>query len=388
MLAPQASVRKWTTTEVNNLIRTIETTKGWNLSEFYQNDVSEVVTNSNKENIVRDFKTMILKVYANDEKAASFKAREYSDTIKAIGEFDGEIDSLETAEKVLKAYGKKNPAKTLKKIKEIIDTGVLSTAEKARQNPLVQAVSNLTQIYAIGNKKAISLYNDFGIITIQQLKEKFKEDQSILHNKQKIGLRYFDDLQERIPRSEMIEYEKVLIAIAKKVDPTIQLSINGSYRRKLESSGDIDVLITSTTNPSESRKKLITELMKQGILIETLANGAKKFMGVSKLPGYLTHRHMDIIDSSLESYAFGILYFTGSGGFNAMMRGKALEQGYSLNEYRLSHKKTKKPLTSDEIAQKIGKSRFETEMDIFQFLNMDYVEPENRANVTLSKVIG
>jgi len=268
-----------------------------------------------------------------------------------------------------------------------LDTGVLSTAEVARQNPLVQAVSNLTQIYSVGNKKAISLYNDYGIITIKQLREKFHEDQSILHNKQKIGLNYFDDLQERIPRAEMIEYEKVLFNVAKKVDPTMQLSINGSYRREMDTSGDIDVLITSPTNPADSRKKLIKELKKIGIIVETLASGAKKFMGVSKLTGYSKFRHIDIIDSSYESYAFGVLYFTGSGGFNAMMRGNALELGYSLNEYRLSHKKTKKPLTEEEIAEKIGKTMFETEQDIFQFLDMQYVEPKNRSNVTLSKVV-
>ena len=86
-------------------------------------------------------------------------------------------------------YGKKSRQK-LKKIKEIIDTGKLEAAEKAKKDPRVRAVSNLTTVYSIGNKKAISLYNDYGIVTVEQLKEKVKEDPSIIHGKQTIGLNY------------------------------------------------------------------------------------------------------------------------------------------------------------------------------------------------------
>ena len=81
---------------------------------------------------------------------------------------------------------------------------------------------------------------------------------------------------------------------------------------------------------------------KDGIVSEVLANGKKKFMGISKLPQYSTHRHIDIIDTSVQEYAFAQLYFTGSAGFNAKMRNIALKKGYSLNEYRLSYKITKK----------------------------------------------
>ena len=109
-------------------------------------------------------------------------------------------------------------------------------------------------------------------------------------------------------------------------------------------------------------------------------------MGISKIPSSSTYRHIDIIDSNTESYPFGVLYFTGSGGFNAKMRSIALEKGYSLNEYRFTHKNTKLPVTSDEIQQRIGKPLFDTERDIFKFLNMDYVIPSDRIQQTLSKI--
>ena len=84
-------------------------------------------------------------------------------------------------------------------------------------------------------------------------------------------------------------------------------------------------------------------MKKEGIIIETLANGKKKFMGIAKLNknGFNTARHLDIIDTSKEQYPFAQLYFTGSGGFNSAMRAHALTLGFSLNEYTLSDKLTK-----------------------------------------------
>jgi len=343
----------------------------------------------NKKKIIHCFKIMINNVFAENDSAAVFKAREYTDSIKAFSECDGDIVSYEMAESILRKYGKKNPHKILLKIKEILETGTLKAADKAMKNPLVQSIQNLTPIYGIGHKKAIELNTKYGITTIDQLRAKFQQDSSILHNKQKIGLQYFDDLQERIPRQEIVLYEQLLLKYARQISPAIILSINGSYRRKCSTSGDIDVLITCNdgNNPSSWRKELIQLLKTSGIIIETLANGQKKFMGISKLPGNYKYRHIDIIDSTMECYPFGVLYFTGSGGFNAKMRGIALEKGYSLNEYKFTDKKTKKDIPPNVIQDKIGKNVFETEQDIFKFIEMDYVLPENRVNITYTKLM-
>ena len=167
------------------------------------------------------------------------------------------------------------------------------------------------------------------------------------------------------------------------------MSINGSYRRGVSTSGDIDLLITGPEGQTEIlRKKLINKLKEKNIIIEVLASGKKKFMGIVKLEehGYTTARHLDIIDTAPDNYPFAVLYFTGSGGFNSMMRGVALSKGYSMNEYCLSHKKTKKPIEPEIIFEKLGKSNFETEKDIFKFLDMEYVEPCDRNNVTMNKI--
>ena len=167
------------------------------------------------------------------------------------------------------------------------------------------------------------------------------------------------------------------------------MSINGSYRRGAKDSGDIDVLITSnsdTTSSGELRQKLIKHLIKIGLITHTLANGKHKFMGISKLEGFSVSRHIDIMDTAPENYPFAVLYFTGSGAFNAKMRAHALKQGYSLNEYELSDKLTKIGIKSNVIFEKIGKNKFEKEIDIFNFLEFDYKTPQEREIVTYNKI--
>ena len=368
--------------KIQVFISEIEEKKVWDLKDLYLK-VSDTFKNQNfiKKTIIDNFKIMINKVYTLNEKAATFKAREYNDTIKALNEYDGDINCLEDVEKILINYGKKNPTKTLKKIDEIIRTGTLKEAEEAKQNPLIISVNNLTKIYGIGYKKAIDLYNKYKIVTINDLQIKFNMDKTIIHSKQQIGLKYFDDLNARIPRAEIKVYEKTLLEYAKKIDLNIKLSINGSYRRQQETSGDIDVLITSNKDVSKLRIKFIDYLKQQNIIVETLANGAKKFMGIIKLEEFSIFRHIDIIETTQESFPFGILYFTGSGGFNTKMRQEALNLGYSLNEYGFTYKTTKKPIIESDIIHKIGKSNFTSEQDIFKFLNMEYILPINRLNL-------
>ena len=367
-----------------NLIRIIEVKKGWDLTDLKLKYENKEMKKSIKENIIYCFKMLIHKANADDEKGASFKTREYTDTIKAISEYDGKINNINDVESVLKNFGKKNPTKTLEKIQEIIDTGTHRLVEEAKKDGKVLSVCNLTKVYSIGIKKALELYNNYNIITIEDLQKQILKTPDILHNKQKIGLKYYDDLNERIPKKEMNDYNNVLKNIVETLNLDINFSINGSYRRNMPSSGDIDVLISS--HNKDARKRFIETLKKESIIKETLADGSKKFMGISKLKGYNKYRHIDIIECNPNEYAFAQLYFTGSGGFNAKMRGIALEKGYSMNEYCLSNKLTKKSVSEEEILKKIGKNCFETELDIFQFLDIEYVSPENRITDTPSKI--
>jgi DNA polymerase beta len=351
--------------------------------------ISIIKRRMSKNELIHQFQLLIHKTTVDGEKSAPFKIRQYADAMKLLGTFPSDdISDLEEITEWFKHNGKKNPKKIIEKIDAYIKEGYIPQAKEAMENPLVKAVVNLTKVANIGPAKAKELQTKYGITTVDELKEKFKLDNSIIHGKQQIGLRYFDDLNSRIPRIEMDEYNRILGEICFSIAEDMRFSINGSYRRNHTSSGDIDVLISGPSGKNKDyREQFINKLKTDGIVTDILASGKKKFMGISKLEGFTKYRHIDIIDTELETYPFAQLYFTGSGGFNSHMRLLALKKGYSMNEYCLSNKNTKLPVGPEEILNKIGKSAFENEEDIFSFLDIEYVLPENRNTTTLSKIL-
>ena len=192
----------------------------------------------------------------------------------------------------------------------------------------------------------------------------------VLNGVQKIGLKYYEDIMERIPRSEIDDYNELFQTQFKEVaDAESRYEIVGSYRRGLQTSGDIDVIITSE-NP-KLFENFIDLLIKTGTILHVLSRGKTKCLVISKISSSKHARRVDFLYTTPEEYPFSILYFTGSKAFNTVMRGHALKLGYSLNEHEMSNMTDKK---------KSGKVDhiFKTEKDIFDFLKLKFVEPRER----------
>jgi len=290
------------------------------------------------------------------KKGEFIKSRAYSNAQETILKETIDITSVDQLK------GKRGIGETiLKKLTEYTETGKLGLLERYKNDPLVI----FSDIYGVGPKKAKDLV-DKGIKTIDELREK-QED--VLNNVQKVGLKYYEDILERIPRSEIdkynCEFSNAFNVAAKDVDATYE--IVGSYRRGAKTSGDIDVIITSedpTIFP-----KFIDELQKQNIIVEILSQGNTKCLVITKLGRRSTARRVDFMFTSKEEYPFAVLYFTGSKAFNTVMRGHALSMGYTMNEHSI-RKNDKEKSKADHV--------FVTEKDIFDFLNMEYKEPTER----------
>ena len=222
-----------------------------------------------------------------------------------------------------------------------------------------------TKIHGVGIKKAKELIGK-GFKTIEDLRN-YPKLKDILTNTQIKGLKYYEHLLNRIPYEEIIEHEKYLKQILKSIDNTAELTIAGSYRRKCPTSGDIDVLIKTPRVINTSIYNIfIDDLRNKGYIVETLSNGARKFMGICRYKNMF--RRIDIMFTQVHQYPFAILYFTGSMEFNTRMRKYLLERRLSLNEYGLRHLDTKR----------LVDYTFLTEHSIFDYIRWDYVEPENR----------
>ena len=257
----------------------------------------------------------------------------------------------------------------IKKLQEYEETGSLAYLERERKNP----INVLTQVHGIGIKNAKELIEK-GITTIEQL----KQQSELLNNVQKKGLKYYDDLTHRIPRDEIVEYNKRIDDVFRDTfgesQTDVSFEIVGSYRRGVSSSGDIDIIITSKSNNKKVFATFLDALNKTNVVIEELSRGKVKSLTIGQLEGKLSRR-LDFLYAPPTEYAFAIIYFTGSKAFNTIMRQHALKKGVTLNEHGLYTMVDKKK--GDRI-----EDSFESEEDVFRYLGLVFKTPEQRKDGT------
>ena len=249
-----------------------------------------------------------------------------------------------------------------KKIKEVLATGALASAEVAKKTYHIDAYDALMACYGIGPAKARELV-DAGIRSIDDLREAVRANPKLLNDKQLIGLKYYAELLQRIPREEMVQHDALLQG---ELPPRIKANVVGSFRRQAVTSGDIDILVRG--EDPRLLAQYVAKLEEMGYIREILALGDKKCMAICALGEDGVPRRLDILLTPKVEYAFAILYFTGSDKFNVAMRQYALTRGYSLNEHGLTR-------VSTNVEEAPAMRR---EKDIFAFLGLAYVEPEAR----------
>jgi NAD-dependent DNA ligase len=286
----------------------------------------------------------------------AFRARAYQKAQETIMAYPDDI----TSPSALKGKPGIGPT-IMEKLNEYVQTGTLKILEREKNNP----VNILAEVYGIGPKKAKELV-DGGITTIAQL----RENQQLLNDVQRVGLKYYEDILKRIPRSEIEEYklkfEKAMPQVA-----DAKMEIVGSYRRGASASGDIDVIITSSS--PQVFINFVDNLLKEKIILNVLSRGPTKCLVVAKIPSSDAARRVDFLYTNPEEFPFAILYFTGSKIFNTVMRHVALEKGYTMNEHGLYVMEAKKK--GDKV-----KHTFTSEADIFDFLGLVYKSPTERTD--------
>ena len=291
----------------------------------------------------------------------AFRARAYQKAQEIIMSYPNNITNLNE----LKGKPNIGPA-ILEKLEEFILTGNLKIIEREKNNP----INILLDVYGIGPKKAQELV-DQGITTIFQLRN---NQQQLLNETQIVGLKYYEDILRRIPRSEIEYYNNVFESI---ILENASYEIVGSYRRKAADSGDIDVILTS--NSQTSFTNFINELIRQKIIVEVLSRGSSKCLVIARIMPMAVARRVDFLYTTKEEYPFSILYFTGSKIFNTVMRNQALTMGLTMNEHGIYKIENNKKVKVEH--------KFESERDIFKYLNMEYKEPWERIDGRSFKLI-
>ncbi|CBZ31925.1 mitochondrial DNA polymerase beta-PAK, putative [Leishmania donovani] len=301
--------------------------------------------------------------------------------------------------------------KLREKVIEILVTGGLEELHRQEAKPIIRAIRELTQVHGVGPRTAIDYFKKYGISTVAQLRDyAIKAGELDMSNKdsgkpsnlvvcadkskfhlndaQRLGLVYYEDMCHRIPHEEGRLHEAFMkLRMRKYLGKDYELVVCGSYRRQVESAGDIDVLIThkrSATEggdrpllpPSEVLGSFLAGLKADKYIEATLAQGPTKFMGLCRLramgtesvsaatgkgktaktsgkaPTKFRARRLDVRYVDSDSFPAAMLYFTGSKNFNVIMRSEAIKKHCVLNEYGLFRKPTRKQMQHYGVVQK------------------------------------
>ena len=255
----------------------------------YNNEMKGGAENSNLKNFITILNELssIMK-----NKGEHFRSIAY---IKATNELNKYVKLSENktinSSNDLKSLKLQGIGKTiLEKFDEFLKSGTLEALEKEKNNP----INIFANIYGIGPKKAEELVKTKNITSLEQLKERQDELQGnklpLLNKKQKIGLKYYEDLLKRIPREEIEEFKILLESNFKETITENNESQNdhkfeivGSYRRNKQDSGDIDLIFTSNNKSKLIFNKFIEKLNSKNILLELLSKGEVKSLTIGKL---------------------------------------------------------------------------------------------------------
>ena len=284
-----------------------------------------------------------------------YRIDSYRKAIKSISNYDNPIYGSNNV-KDLVSIGKG----MCEKIDEIANTGTLQIYENIKKNDHLKSFKLFQNIWGIGPQFSQELVNN-NIFTLNDLRKAVKEKKILLTKQQKIGLKYYDDLNIKIPRKEILEYTNIVKRMVSSEDIIIYNA--GSYRLGKKESGDIDLILSFKGKIDINIYDKLSE-----IIIETLLNGENKSIFIVKLDNHGYYRKMDIAYVEEKYLPFYLLYFGSGRDFSKKIRSIASKMGYKLNEKGLFDKNSGHRINFNP----------KSEEEIFKYLKIEYVLPENR----------
>jgi DNA polymerase (family X) len=302
-----------------------------------------------------------------------FKIRAYTNAARAIETFGGNISNFQDEEAVAKIprIGKSIALK----IKELASTGSLKYLEELTAE-FPSGILELFSLSGLGAKKIKALHDKLGISSIEQLQKACENGRvaELPGFGQATQQKLCDAIAKRAVHAGSFQFGQVaaeaetLRAELAAHTSALQVDIAGSYRRRKEILHDLDLLVA--TNQSEA---IMTFFVSHPLVESVIAQGPTK-SSVRLGSGV----QCDLRVVSTAEYPFALAYFTGNKEHNIELRSRALQRGWTLNEYRLapiqvdSKAKEKKPV------KKIPKVHDEAEL--YKAVDLDFIPPELREN--------
>lgn len=291
-----------------------------------------------------------------------FRIRSYRNAARTIEDMSQSLEALVKSGKrpeEIPGIGKS----ISEKIGEILSTGKSHFLEELRaKNP--PGLTELLKLEGLGPKKVKVLYDELRVDSVDRLEKAAQAGR--LRDLPGMGLKTEEKILKSIEtyRSGMgrfklsvgFQYAQAFLEYLKGVPGVKRLDPAGSFRRRRETIGDLDILAICSKGC-----KVMDRFTRYGEVEEVLSQGETKSSVRLRCGLQVDVRVLDEI-----SYGAALHYFTGSKAHNVAIRERAKEKGLKVSEYGVFRAKDEKRLSG------------ESEEDVFAAVGLPFIEPELR----------
>ncbi|TVP66258.1 MAG: DNA polymerase/3'-5' exonuclease PolX [Nitriliruptor sp.] len=305
----------------------------------------------------------------------AFRVRAYQNAERAVKGLSDDVAALSATELAkVKGIGKSIAGR----IREYVETGTIGKLEQLRQQHPPEKLA-LLKVPGLGPKTVQLLDDVLQIRSVEELVTALEDGslaelagmgaktiENLRDGIDKLGLTSKD---QRVPIATAMPLAERIVAQLRDVDGVVDVDYGGSLRRFREDIGDVDVLV-ATDDPAPVHEAF---LAMDGI-DRTIGSGDTKTSVVTR-----DGVQVDLRVVPPGSFGAALLYFTGSKAHNIRLRQRAIDRGWTLNEYALAvHREGQVPgarAASDPDVEVVAAA---TEEEVYAALGLPYLPPEIR----------
>ncbi len=256
-------------------------------------------------------------------------------------------------------------------IREMIETGTLAWRDLLLAE-IPRTLLDLMRLPGVGPKKARKLWDDLKISTVDELEEAAKAGRIAgvagfgAKTQEKIlaGIGDYRQNTSRMLLAETERFVEPLLGYLRAIPEVERLEVAGSYRRRRETIGDIDLLAIATVSGPVMEAFLhypqVAKTLMAGDTRASIALGSGLQVDLRVVPP--------------DCYGAALVYFTGSKEHNVKLRRRAVEQGLRISEYGVYKVEEGKPEAEGE--RVAGRE----EADVYAAVGLPWIPPELREN--------
>jgi DNA polymerase (family X) len=261
-------------------------------------------------------------------------------------------------------------------IEELVETGELGLLRKIEAK-VPETLADLLRLEGIGPKRAEKLWHQLGVESVDDLVVAL--DQGRVQELRGFGEKTAQKLRRSIADfrkhagraliAEADELVKPLLVHMGRAPGIENVEVAGSYRRRKETVGDIDILaVCDDPGPVMDH---FTEY-----------EGARRVESAGGTRGTIVLRtglHVDLRIVPRESHGAALHYLTGSKDHNVAIRKRGIERGLKINEYGVfrAPKRAKAAGTEPREGRRVAGAE---EKDVYEAVGLAWTPPELREN--------